>query len=408
MRATTYIGYMSLGALLFATVPYSVRSQTASTTAATSAEAASTQESTDSLLSDSHRAQLQREMEKLRQAMRLDAEELRKQIGEAGKSEWAQEARAMAEASRQKAQELKSEVETLRSEVERNMVANGVADRAALENLRAQLQSDHGDLAARAQEEAAQAKQLFAQSPGLLDMADDTGWLGVEIEEVTADQAKEMKLPEVRGVIVSDVVADSPAAKAGLKAKDIILEYDGTPIEGTVQFRRLVRETPPGRTVNLSVMRDGQETKLSVQMGDSARNLESRLRVVVPSRPFNFNFTMPEFTLGRTPVLGIEAEDLSGQLGAFFHVPGGEGVLIREVNSDTAAAKAGLKAGDVITKVDTSAVKSVGELRDQLRGKREQKSVTLTIVRDGAEKSISVAIEPPPSLHPAVIRSATL
>lgn len=408
MRATTYIGYMSLGALLFATVPNSVRSQTVSTTPATSAEAASTQESTDSLVPEINQAQLQREMERLRQAMKLDAEELRKQVREAGNAEWAQEVRAMAEASRQKAEEVKAEAQTLRAEVERNMAANGVAERAALENLRAQLQSDRGELAARAQEEAAQASQLFAQSPGLLDMADDTGWLGVEIGEVTADQAKEMKLPEVRGVIVSDVVAESPAAKAGLKAKDVILEYDGTPIEGTVQFRRLVRETPPGRTVNLTVMRDGHETKLSVQVGDNARNIESRLRMVMPSRPFNFKFTMPEIMPGRTPALGIEAEDLSGQLGAYFHVPSGEGVLIREVNPDTAGAKAGLKAGDVITKVDGKAVKSVGELRDNLREKREQKSVTLTVIRDGAEKSISVGIEPPPSPHRAAIRSATL
>ncbi|HEV2490037.1 MAG TPA: PDZ domain-containing protein [Candidatus Acidoferrales bacterium] len=401
MRATTYIGYMSLGALLFATVPNSVRSQTASTTPPTSTAAASTQESADSFAWDNQRAQWQEEMQKLRQEMQAEAQQLRGQLQKARNSEWAQEAKAMAEAGRQKAQDL-------RAEVAREMATNGLANRAEMEEMRAQLSANARELAKQAQDEAQQATQLFAQSPNVLELGDDTGWLGVEIGEVTADEAKDMKLPETRGVLVSDVVAESPAAKAGLKAKDVVLEYDGTPVEGTVQFRRLVRETPPGRTVNLTVMRDGHETKVSVQMGDSARNIESRLRMVMPSRPFNFKFTMPELMLGRTPTLGIEAEDLSGQLGEFFHVPGGEGVLVREVNADTPAAKAGLKAGDVITKVDSNAVKSLGELRDQLRGKRDQKSVTLTIIREGAEKSISVGIEPPPAPHRAVMRSSAL
>lgn len=333
--------------------------------------------------------------------MQSEAEQLRQQLQEAKNSEWAQEARVMAEAGRQRAEEL-------RAEITKEMAANGLTNRGEMQKMSAQLSASARELAARSQDEAQQAKQLFAQTPGVLDLTDDTGWLGVEIGEVTADEAKEMKLPETRGVVVSDVVDDSPAAKAGLKAKDVIMEYDGTPVEGTVQFRRLVRETPPGRTVNLEVIRDGRQMKLSVQVGDSARNMESRLRVIMPSRPFNFNFTMPEFMPGRTPILGIEAEDLSGQLGDFFHVPGGEGVLIREVNADTSAAKAGLKAGDVITKVDGNAVKTLGELRDNLREKRDQKSVTLTIIRDGAEKSVSVAIEPPPARHRTVIRSATL
>ena len=307
----------------------------------------------------------------------------------------------MAEEGRQKARDL-------RAEVEKEMAANGLANREEMEKVSAQLRANARELASQAQDEARQATQLFTQSPNVLELDDDTGWLGVEVSEVTADEAKDMKLPETRGVLVSDVVADSPAAKAGLKAKDVITEYDGAPVEGTVQFRRLVRETPPGRTVNLTVVRDGHETKLSVQVGDSARNMESRLRMIMPARPFNFNFTMPEFMPGRTPALGIEAEDVSGQLGTYFHVPGGEGVLIREVNPDTPAAKAGLQAGDVIIKVEGNAVKSLAELRDNLREKRDQKSVALTIIRGGAEKSVSIAIELPPSPHRKVIRSSAL
>jgi serine protease Do len=401
MRVATYIGCMSLGALLCAAMPSSARPQATSANPAAPSQPAETQDSTDWQALETNRAQWQKEMQRFWQEMQAESEQLRKQLQEARNSEWAQEARAMAEAGRQKSQEL-------RAEVAKEMAANGLANRADMEKMSAQLRANAREFAGRAQDEAQQATQLFAQSPNALEWGDDTGWLGLEIGEVTTDEAKDMKLPETRGVLASDVVADSPAAKAGLKAKDVIMEYDGTPVEGTVQFRRLVRETPPGRTVNLTVMRDGHETKLSVQVGDSARNMESRLRMVMPSRPFNFNFTMPEFMPGRSPALGIEAEDLSGQLGEYFHVPGGEGVLVREVNADTPAAKAGLKAGDVITKVDGKAVKGLGELRDNLREKRDQKSVTLTIVREGAEKSISVAIEPPPARHREVTRSAIL
>lgn len=401
MRVATYIGYVSLGALLCAALPSSARPQTSSTASAGAAQAGESQDSSSWQAWEANREQWQKAMEKYRQEMRAEAEQLRSELQQARNSEWAQEVRAMEEEGRQKARDL-------RAEVEKEMAANGLANRQEMERMSAQSRANARELASRAQDEARQATQLFAQSPNVLELDDDTGWLGVEVSEVTADEAKEMKLPETRGVLVSDVVADSPAAKAGLKAKDVILEYDGAPVEGTVQFRRLVRETPPGRTVNLTVVRNGNETKLSVQVGDSARNMENRLRMTMPSRPFNFNFTMPEFMPGRTPVLGIEAEDVSGQLGAYFHVPGGEGVLIREVNPDTPAAKAGLQAGDVITKVDGNGVKSLGELRDKLREKHDQKSVALTIIRAGAEKSVSVAIEPPPAPHRVLIRSATL
>jgi S1-C subfamily serine protease len=100
---------------------------------------------------------------------------------------------------------------------------------------------------------------------------------------------------------------------------------------------------------------------------------------------------------------------LNGQLGAYFGAPGGEGVLVREVRPNTPAEKAGLKAGDVITKVDDHPVKTVSELRDQLRQKNEQKTVKLTLLRNGAEMNVSVEPEQPkPHDHPHTIRRATL
>ena len=303
--------------------------------------------------------------------------------------------------------EIRARAEDFKSEVAREMAENGLTNRADLDNLTARLRAQQAGIAAEAQAAAAQEQQLFAQTPGLLDASDDTGWLGVEIAEITPEQAKHLKLAHVEGVVVSEVVPDGPSAKAGLEVKDVIVEYDGQAVEGTVQFRRLVRETPPGRSVNMEVVRDGRSEKLTVQVGSNARSMDSRLREVLPPRNFDFKFNMPELFPGMTPVLGVQAEDVSGQLGTYFHVPGGEGVLIREVSPNSPAAKAGLKAGDVITRVDGATIKTVDDLRERLRQEREQKTVSLTVVRQGSEMAITVPITAPVA-RPIRTRSAVL
>ena len=130
-----------------------------------------------------------------------------------------------------------------------------------------------------------------------------------------------------------------------------------------------------------------------------------------------FSFSMPnqDFTLAippvdaRMPALGINAEDLSGQLGSYFGAPDGAGILIREVRSGTAADKAGLKAGDVIVKVDGKAIRTLTDLRAELREKSGQKTVALGIIRKSAEMSVTVGIErPQPNESSHVVRRAEL
>ncbi len=230
---------------------------------------------------------------------------------------------------------------------------------------------------------------------------DDRGWLGVSISEVSADKAKELKLPAERGVLLTDVEANSPAAKAGLKSGDVITEFSGQRVEGTAQFARLVRETPGGRTAQITYWRDGRSQTISVQLGErrSAYDL---------GRDFNFKFEMPQLDrlrvlpeirafgmLGGRPRLGIDAEDLSGQLGTYFGAPEGEGVLVRSVNEGSPAEKAGLKAGDVITQVNGERVKTVSELREKLRAAEEKKVVALGVLRNRSQVSVNVEIEPP-------------
>ena len=110
---------------------------------------------------------------------------------------------------------------------------------------------------------------------------------------------------------------------------------------------------------------------------------------------------------GAHPRLGIDAEDLSGQFGTYFGAPDGEGVLVREVNSGSPAEKAGVKSGDVITTLNGERIRSLGDLREKLAAKREDKTVKLGVLRNKSEMSITVEMPPPPSKTPRTISRRT-
>jgi serine protease Do len=231
-----------------------------------------------------------------------------------------------------------------------------------------------------------------------------SGWLGVGISEVTPDKVKELKLPAERGVVLGKIVPESPAAKAGLKESDVITEVNGQRVEGTEQFRRMIREIPAGRTAQFTVWRDGRSQTLHVTLGKSEPLRAGT--VVAPAAPGAFAFHMPDmsqlgemFTNGpwtsNGPRLGIDAEDLEGEFGNFFGAPEGEGILVRGVFPDSPAAKSGLKVGDVITSVDGERIRSIGELREKLMEKKEEKSLKLGLLRNKAALSLSVELPAP-------------
>ncbi len=263
-----------------------------------------------------------------------------------------------------------------------------------------------------------EASELVSPIPGTIDLDAQlaeigmgSAWMGVAIEEVSDAKAKELKLPAVRGVLLTEVQDDSPAAKAGLKPGDVITEYDGERVEGTAAFRRMIRETPPGRTVRITYWRDAKSQSASVELESRHDEMQVAIQRAMPPE-FVYRFrTGPDMTpdmpmmFGRTPRLGIEAMDLSGQLGEYFGAPDGEGVLVTDVLADTPAAKAGLKAGDVITKLDGDRVQGVGELRAKLGEKHEEKSVTLTLLRKGTEMSLTVEPQKPAPPKPNVSTS---
>jgi serine protease Do len=216
-------------------------------------------------------------------------------------------------------------------------------------------------------------------------------YLGVNLAEIDANRAKELKLKEDYGVEISRVEDNSPAEKAGVKPGDVVLEYNGQRVEGMEQFGRMVRETPPGREVKLTISRDGKTQTLAAVVGTHKIRFQAN---------FPPDFVMPEFhmpdipqiyTATRSAMLGVEAETLGSQLAVYFGVK--EGVLVRSVLDNTPAQKAGIKAGDVITKVDGMAVTAPSELSSAVRTANSKKTYAIELVRDRKPATVTVTVE---------------
>jgi len=230
--------------------------------------------------------------------------------------------------------------------------------------------------------------------PFVLTSLSPTSYMGVNLADITNERAQALKLRDVHGVEITRIEENSPAAKAGLKTGDVVLEYNGQRVEGMEQFGRFVRETPVGREVKLLVSRDGNQQIVTVTIG--ARHSDLRALTGPDVREFQFNMPeitipdMPGFQNWRTALLGVEAESLSPQLAEFFGVK--DGVLVRTVAKDSAAEKAGIKAGDVITKVDQESIASPSELSNAIRSARSKTTFPVQIVRERREMTVNVTI----------------
>jgi serine protease Do len=243
-------------------------------------------------------------------------------------------------------------------------------------------------------------------------------YLGIGVADVDSERAKALRLSEERGVEVKSVTPDGPAAKAGIKEADVVLEYNGQRVEGRESLLRMVRETPAGREAKLLVWRNGAAQNVNVMLG-------TRPRTVVTHLDREFSFEMPEMPDIRIPpipplpdmprsmmswrstALGVESESLSSQLAEYFGVK--EGVLVRSVVRNSPAEKAGIKAGDVIVKLDGTAVTSPREITSVLRSLRGTKrTLPLVLVRERKEMTVTVTLEETGSQAPKPARAVLL
>jgi S1-C subfamily serine protease len=247
-------------------------------------------------------------------------------------------------------------------------------------------------------------------------------YLGVYLEEVTPERVKELGLSEERGAVVMKVVEGGPADKAGLKENDVVVSFNARRVDSVRELQRLLSETPADRSISIEVIRGSSHQTLNATL--SKRSQEFQLLRPEPSdkeamkhaeeelkrsmetlkseqekwqkmpRDFgNFAFVAPgQFGFFSGSRLGVSVESLTDQLAEYFGAKDGRGVLIAHVDENSAAAKAGLKAGDVIIAIDNEKIDSVNSLVKSLSNK-ESGSVAVKVLRNRSEQIINVNIE---------------
>lgn len=256
---------------------------------------------------------------------------------------------------------------------------------------------------------------------------DGGSYLGVQSQEVTKENFVKFGLREVRGVAIEKVIENSPAAQAGLQNGDVIIRFEGEEVTGTRKLNRLISEVAPDHQAKITVLRGGSERDVTVTMGKrqmpTFQNGAFTMTMPMPMPMGELRQVMPMGQLGQMPQIqgfpqggltvttpfpmgkggnftifrgdtrqiGVSVQSL-GQLGDYFGVSDGKGLLVNNVRPDSPAAKSGLKAGDVIVEADGKAVTNMMELTRTINEKKEG-DVNLTIIRNKNRQTVRVTPE---------------
>ena len=227
-------------------------------------------------------------------------------------------------------------------------------------------------------------------------------YLGVGLLEIDEDRAADLGLGEPYGVEISNVAPDSPAERAGIEKADAILEYAGQRVMGIEHFVRLVKETPAGREIKLSMLREGSELDLQATIGERKHRPPYRswfcdedepgCEFRVPGfdwgwRGFGFDLPRPHMVI-RNRFLGAEVESVEGQLAEYFGVE--KGLLVRSVEPNTPGERAQLKAGDIIVALAGKPVADAGDLRKAIRDANRDEAIALEVMRDRSKVTLSI------------------
>ena len=255
------------------------------------------------------------------------------------------------------------------------------------------------------------AVSVAAQEPRDMRIFGDAGTqLGINVSDTPS------------GVRVDTVHASTPAEKAGVREGDLVVEFDGERVRSAMQLTRLVHETPQGRQVTIAVMRDGKRQTLQAtpearEPGTGSRELEFFMRQLpefnfrYDDRPRRFEYRLPERFEYRVPEglpfmgsrgrLGVTIQSLTPDLEEYFGAKNG-GALVSSVARDSAAAKAGVKAGDVIISIDGRAISDSDDLMRELRALKGE--ITLVVLRDRKEITLKATLtDEPKGSSPRVI-----
>jgi serine protease Do len=229
-----------------------------------------------------------------------------------------------------------------------------------------------------------------------LHRAGSLGYLGVGVVDLTDDRVKALKLKDDSGVEVRKVDENSPASKAGLKEDDVVLDVNGKTIDNIEQFQSTIGEIQPGTKVNLTIWRDGAKRTIAATLAERPDNAFPYLGPDSPNAPMPpmpplpqaFGNAVPAFPAD-APAVGFYGATLNSQMAGFFGVK--EGVLVWEVAPRTSAERAGLKAGDVVVKVNGTPVTNPREITGLVRSSGK-KMIVFTVVRNKKEMTLNVEV----------------
>src|SRR5438132_883829 len=264
------------------------------------------------------------------------------------------------------------------------------------------------------------AEAESSQEPGARSFSfflDGGAFLGVGTEDITKENMARYGVREVRGVGVTEVAKDSPAEKAGLRKDDVILRFDGESVTSVRKLTRLINESSPDQNVRITISRGGAEQELGATLAkhktDNLFGGMATSRILRGGNDDDFR-VLPGtnwppsigggadgpfvFSLGANRRIGVSTQALTKQLADYFGVKDG-GILITSVSDNSPAAKAGLKAGDVITAADGEKVTTAGDL-SRIINKKDDGAVTLTVVHDRNTRTMMVTPEKNPERLP--------
>ncbi len=224
-------------------------------------------------------------------------------------------------------------------------------------------------------------------------------WLGVSIADVTTDRLDALKLKEEKGAEVTMVDQDAPAGKAGLQEHDVILSINGTPVESAAQLRRMIHETPPGRVITLGLSRNGQPVSVKVQLASREKEFS-----MFGPKSKDFEVHVPEIHIPEIDIpsitmvmatasvrSGLTVENITSQLGEFFGLKNGNGVLVRNVEKGSRAERAGFHAGDVIVKVNDLFVHDTSDFTHAVHS-RNGNAIKVLVMRDRKEQNLNLVL----------------
>ncbi len=206
------------------------------------------------------------------------------------------------------------------------------------------------------------------------------GWLGVTIQEINADLAKQFGLKEARGALVSDVMEGSPAQRAGVQRGDVILKIDGSPVESATQLKNVVAQIPIGKKIEMSVIRDKKEKRLSVTIGEQPKEMAAAGR--------------EDPQQSKTSLAGLQIHELTEELANRFGLSGNErGVVVTEVDPGSRAEAAGVRRGDVILEINRMSTPSAEAFERVVGDLKAGESVLLLVRRQGRTLFITITPE---------------